>query len=172
MDELVKIGITAVVHIGNRSGPTDLSIPILPGDHRDHARMQDRAEMRILNFGHHFACAVLRVRRHIGNRIDLARWNVHGIQLIERRIYLIRGQKVMLDFDLAELYGVTTGNLNLAVRRNENRFPEDFMFQLTAEETESLILQIARSKGRGGRRKPISAFTEHGVAMLSINIFL
>ena len=58
----------------------------------------------------------------------------------------------MLNSDLAKLYGVTTGNLNLAVRRNERRFPEDFMFQLTADEHDALMLQIARAKGRGGRR--------------------
>ena len=73
----------------------------------------------------------------------------------------------MLDSDLADLYGVTTGNLNLAVRRNKSRFPQDFMFQLTAEEAKSLLLQTARSKGRGGRRTPPSVFTEQGVAMLS-----
>jgi hypothetical protein len=90
------------------------------------------------------------------------------LETITRRIYLIRGQKVMLDSDLAELYQVTTGNLNLAVRRNTERFPEDFMFQLTKEETESLLLQSARAKtGRGGRQTPPYAFTEHGVAMLS-----
>jgi hypothetical protein len=74
------------------------------------------------------------------------------VEVIERRIYLIRGQKVMLDQDLAELYGVTTGNLNLAVRRNPLRFPEEFMFQLSTEEMKSLILQSVRAKGRGGRR--------------------
>ena len=68
------------------------------------------------------------------------------VEAITRRIYLIRGQKVMLDADLAELYGVLTKNLNLAVRRNASRFPEDFMFQLTQEEAESLRLQIATSK--------------------------
>jgi hypothetical protein len=88
------------------------------------------------------------------------------VERIERKIYFIRDQKVMLDSDLAELYEVTTGNLNLAVRRNGRRFPEDFMFQLTAE-AEALLLQFARSKGRGGRRTPPYAFTEHGVAMLS-----
>jgi hypothetical protein len=89
-------------------------------------------------------------------------------ELIERRIYMIRGQKVMLDSDLADLYGVTTGNLNLAVRRNSERFPDDFMFQLTKEESQSLLLQIARAKSeRGGRQTPPYAFTEHGVAMLS-----
>src|SRR6266498_434189 len=90
------------------------------------------------------------------------------VELVERRIYLIRGQKVMLDSDLAELYQVLTKNLNLAVRRNLDRFPEDFMFQLTAEEAESLRLQFATSNvGRGGRRYMPYAFTEHGVAMLS-----
>jgi hypothetical protein len=91
------------------------------------------------------------------------------IQLIERRIYLVRGHKVMLDSDLAELYQVETFNLNKAVSRNPDRFPEDFMFQLSAEETDSLRFQIGISKpaGRGGRRYFPHAFTEHGVAMLS-----
>jgi hypothetical protein len=88
-------------------------------------------------------------------------------ELIEQKIYLIRRHKVMLDADLAELYGVTTGNLNLAVRRNQRRFPEDFMFQLSPKEARSLLLQSARPKGRGGRRTPPYAFTEQGVAMLS-----
>jgi ORF6N domain len=86
--------------------------------------------------------------------------------VVEHRIYLIRGLKVMLDSDLAKLYGVTTGNLNLAVRRNAERFPADFMFQLTQEELQDLILQFARSSW-GGHRKMPYAFTEHGVAMLS-----
>ena len=74
----------------------------------------------------------------------------------------------MLDSDLAKLYGVPTGLLNLAVKRNIDRFPSDFMFQLTKEEAEFLILQIAISKkGRGGRRKLPYVFTEQGVAMLS-----
>ena len=76
-----------------------------------------------------------------------------SVQLIERRIYLIRGQKVMIDVDLAELYGVPTKRLNERVRRNSQRFPEDFMFQLTKSEAESLRSQFATSKaGRGGRR--------------------
>jgi hypothetical protein len=85
------------------------------------------------------------------------------------KIYVIRGQKVMVDRDLAELYGVTTGNLNLAVKRNKNRFPKDFMFRLTVEEFETLILQSAISKkqGRGGTRKLPYVFTEQGVSMLS-----
>ena len=90
------------------------------------------------------------------------------IERIAASIYVIRGQKVMLDSDLAALYGVLTKNLNLAVRRNARRFPEDFVFQLTDEEDEALRLQIATSNvGRGGRRYPPRVFTEQGVAMLS-----
>ena len=87
---------------------------------------------------------------------------------IARRIYVLREHKVMLDSDLADLYQVTTGNLNLAVKRNRSRFPADFMLQLTKDENASLLLQVARAKGsRGGRRTPPYAFTELGVAMLS-----
>lgn len=90
------------------------------------------------------------------------------VELIERRIYLIRGRKVMLDTDLAELYQVLTKNLNKAVKRNLDRFPEDFMFQLTKDEAESLRFQFGTSNlGRGGRRYLPYAFTEQGVAMLS-----
>ena len=90
------------------------------------------------------------------------------LELIERRIHLIRGQKVMLDSNLAELYQVPTKSLNLSVRRNRDRFPEGFMFQLTKEEAHALRFQIETSnKGRGGRRHLPYAFTEHGVAMLS-----
>jgi ORF6N domain len=91
------------------------------------------------------------------------------VELIERRIYLIRGRKVMLDRDLAALYEVETFNLNKAVKRNRDRFPEDFMFQLTREEAAPLRFQIGMSKpvGRGGRRTLPYAFTEQGVAMLS-----
>jgi hypothetical protein len=86
---------------------------------------------------------------------------------VARLVFFVRGEKVMLDADLAQLYGVTTGNLNKAVKRNQARFPGDFMFQLTDKETESLIFQSGRSKGRGGRRHRPYAFTEQGVAMLS-----
>jgi len=90
------------------------------------------------------------------------------VEYIERRIYLLREQKVMLDSDLADLYQVTTGNLNLVVKRNRIRFPADFMFQLTKDESASLVLQSAIAKrGRGGRQTPPYAFTELGVAMLS-----
>ena len=82
-------------------------------------------------------------------------------------IYVIRGHKVMLDNDLAELYGVTTGRLNEQVKRNIERFPEDFMFQLTQEEYEILKSQIATSRSWGGRRHPPNAFTEHGAVMLA-----
>lgn len=86
---------------------------------------------------------------------------------IERRILLIRRQNVMLDADLAELYEVETKVLNRAVRRNQPRFPVDFMFQLNAEEFENLRCQIGTSSSWGGRRHPPLAFTEQGVAMLS-----
>lgn len=87
---------------------------------------------------------------------------------IEKKIILIRGQKVMLDSDLAALYGVETGALNRQVKRNTERFPDDFMFELTPQEVTGLICQFGISrKGRGGRRKPVHAFTEQGVAMLS-----
>src|SRR5438874_8664271 len=89
------------------------------------------------------------------------------IRQVAKVIRVIRGEKVLLDFDLAPLYGVTTGNLNKALRRNRERFPSDFMFQLTAAEAESLIFQFGRAKGRGGRRHRPYAFTEQGVAMLS-----
>jgi phage regulator Rha-like protein len=87
---------------------------------------------------------------------------------IERRIFLIRKQKVMLDTDLAELYGVTTKRLNEQVRRNLKRFPADFMFQLNVDEASFLRSQFATSNvGRGGRRYLPYAFTEQGVSMLS-----
>jgi hypothetical protein len=88
---------------------------------------------------------------------------------IEQAIYLIRGEKVMLDRDLAKLYGVLTGALNQAVRRNRDRFPEDFMSQLRAEEVRQLNLSqivIGSEKHRDPRLRPY-AFTEQGVAMLS-----
>ena len=87
-------------------------------------------------------------------------------EMVVNKIYQIRGQRIMLDRDLAELYGVTTGNLNLAVRRNKNRFPVDFMFQLNKSEMQNLILQSATSSWGGTRKFPY-AFTEHGVLMLS-----
>jgi len=106
---------------------------------------------------------------------------IASVEQIESQIFLIRGQKVMLDADLAELYGVETGALNRAVKRNSERFPDDFMFQLTAEEFADLRCQIGISNlrsqfatsnnsvgntaGRGGRRHLPYAFTEHGAIM-------
>ena len=92
-----------------------------------------------------------------------------NLQLIQSKIYEIRRQKVMLDRDLAELYQVTTGNLNKAVKRNLKRFPPDFMFQLTVEKWEALRFQIGILKnGRGEHTKYLPyAFTEQGLAMLS-----
>jgi hypothetical protein len=89
------------------------------------------------------------------------------VPLIESRIWLIRGHKVLLDSDLAALYQVETGALNRAVKRNRDRFPEDFMFQLSAREVDELLrCQIGTSnEGRGGRRYRPYVFTEQGVAM-------
>lgn len=91
---------------------------------------------------------------------------MNDIQTIQNKIYETRGQKVMLDLDLAEMYGVATKVLKRAVKRNEKRFEgQDFMFELTSEEF--LRCQIGTSKGRGGTRYMPFAFTELGVAMLS-----
>ena len=87
-------------------------------------------------------------------------------ETVINKIYLIRGEKVMLDRDLAELYGVETRRLNEQVKRNIDRFPEDFMFQLTEIEFENLMSQIATSSWGGYRKLPY-VFTEHGVLMLS-----
>ncbi len=87
-------------------------------------------------------------------------------EIISNKIYFIRDTKVMLDKDLAKLYGVITGNLNKAVKRNIKRFPEDFMFQLTKGEFDNLKFQFGTSSWGGARSLP-HAFTEQGVAMLS-----
>lgn len=92
------------------------------------------------------------------------------LQLIQSKIYEIRGHKVMIDRDLAELYQVTTGNLNKSVQRNIKRFPSDFMFQLTKEEFNQLKTNLIFQNGIsnwGGTRKLPYAFTEQGLAMLS-----
>src|SRR4030065_2080508 len=88
------------------------------------------------------------------------------VEMIEKKILLIRGEKVMLDADLAELYEVETFNLNKAVKRNIDRFPDDFMFQLSNEEFKNLIFHFGISSWGGTRKLPY-AFTENGVAMLS-----
>lgn len=89
------------------------------------------------------------------------------ISLLQQKIFDIRGHKVMLDFDLAELYETETKRLKESVRRNKSRFPPDFMFELTKEELTSLRTQFATSNKRGGTRYLPFAFTEQGVAMLS-----
>ena len=89
-------------------------------------------------------------------------------ETIEAMIYTIRGHRVMLDSDLAKLYGLETGALNRQVKRNPDRFPDDFMMQLSHEEYDSLRCQFGISKnGKGGRRYQPLVFTENGVAMLS-----
>lgn len=93
---------------------------------------------------------------------------VAALDKVENAIHVIRGQRVMLDSDLAALYSVTTRQLNQHVARNKERFPEDFAYQLTQEVFTALMSQFVTSnKGRGGRRKMPWAFTEQGVAMLS-----
>ena len=110
------------------------------------------------------ACKNLKdlVKPDMGNK-----QTVVPLEQIEKLILLIRGQKVMLDRDLAELYGVETRILLQAVKRNKDRFPKDFMFQLDNKELVCLRSQIVMSKQRGGRRRPPYVFTEQGVAMLS-----
>jgi hypothetical protein len=91
-----------------------------------------------------------------------------GAEALAVLVRWVRGERVMLDADLARLYGVETGDLNRAVKRNSRRFPDDFMFVLNKQEVANLICQIGiSSSGWGGRRKPIMAFTEQGVAILS-----
>jgi phage regulator Rha-like protein len=93
-----------------------------------------------------------------------------SIESIGQNILVLRGHRVMLDHDLAEIYGVRTTRLNQQVRRNQKRFPDDFAFQLTASEYQFLMLQNATSnKGRGGRRKLPLVFTEHG-ALMAANV--
>lgn len=89
------------------------------------------------------------------------------LRLIQSKIYELRGQKVMLDFDLAEMYGTETKRLKETVKRNIRRFPSDFMFELSKEEYVCLRSQFATSNKRGGTRYMPFAFTEHGVAQLS-----
>jgi ORF6N domain len=98
---------------------------------------------------------------------DDASVQVVRVPAIQQRILVVRDREVMLDQDLAELYGVETRRLIEQVKRNIDRFPEDFMFQLTNDEAAALRSQSATSKGRGGRRYAPYVFTEQGVAMLS-----
>lgn len=98
------------------------------------------------------------------NSIEVSTFLSH--EIIERKIYLVHGKKVMFDRDLAALYGVTTGNLNKAVTRNLDRFPADFMFQLTPKEFKNLIFHFGTSSWGGTRKRP-RAFTDYGILMLS-----
>ncbi|MFA6280924.1 MAG: ORF6N domain-containing protein [Candidatus Omnitrophota bacterium] len=88
-------------------------------------------------------------------------------EMVKQKIYLIRGQKVMLDRDLAELYGVSTKVLNQAVKRNTGRFPADFMFRLTNKEKDKLVTNCDRFKTLKHSTVTPSVFTEHGILMLS-----
>jgi ORF6N domain len=101
------------------------------------------------------------------NQFDRTMTSRRKIAQLESAIYLIRGQRVMFDSDLAAIYRVTTKRLNEQVRRNISRFPEDFAFQLTAEELTNLRSQIATSSFHGGRRYRPWVFTEHGAIMLA-----
>jgi hypothetical protein len=102
-----------------------------------------------------------------GSTKEMGNNAVVSVSRIERMILLIRGQKLLLDSDLAELYEVETKELNKAVNRNLDRFPADFMFRLSPDEFDELRFQSGTSKARGGRRYLPYAFTEQGVAMLS-----
>ena len=93
--------------------------------------------------------------------------SVLALENVESVIHIVRGQRIMLDADLARIYGVTTSRLNQALRRNRNRFPADFVFQLQEHEFEVLRSQFVISKAQGGRRYLPWAFTEHGAIMLA-----
>jgi hypothetical protein len=98
----------------------------------------------------------------------LTKTSIVPVALISQKIFFVRGTRIMLDADLAQLYGVATKNLNKAVKRNASRFPSDFMFRLSFSDIRNLRFQIGTSKrGPGGRRYAPYAFTEQGVAMLS-----
>jgi hypothetical protein len=98
--------------------------------------------------------------------VNMAKEALVPAERIEKAIMVIRGQNVMLDHDLADLFGVTTSRLNEQVKRNLDRFPDDFLFRLTPEEFKNLMSQSATSSSKwGGRRKPPLAFTEHGAVM-------
>ena len=123
--------------------------------------------LHLCNAPHPENVIICKTARQVGEKGDQGMAGKNTLivtESIEAKILLIRGQKVMLDADLAELYGVETRRLNEQVRRNSERFPEDFMFQLTAEEFENLKSQFATSSW-GGRRKLPYVFTEHGAIM-------
>jgi hypothetical protein len=101
------------------------------------------------------------------NQFDQIMSSHRKIANLQGAIHLIRGQRVMLDFDLAMIYGVTTKRLNEQLKRNRLRFPADFAFQLTVQEFRTLKSQIATSSSHGGKRKLPWVFTEHGALMLA-----
>src|SRR5215207_5027930 len=112
---------------------------------------------------------VIQCGQHLTKGPHMSNTNLIPVEKIEKAIYLIRGEKIMLDRELAKLYDVTTAALNQAVRRNRERFPEDFMFQLTLLEVAQLNrsqIVIGSQKHRNPRSRPY-AFTEQGIAMLS-----
>jgi len=122
---------------------------------------------------HRHACCTIRLQRRTTYEQQAALMIMERpenkkslVKKVEGLILVVRGHKFILDRDLAILYGVSTGNLNRAVSRNLDRFPNDFMFQLTKQEVADLIFHFGTSRW-GGTRKPPRAFTEHGVAMHS-----
>jgi hypothetical protein len=119
-------------------------------------------QLSLLSGFHHFLYHAARPRLF---KIMAKNSTLIPVERIEKAIYMIRGEKVILDEDLANLYGTDTRSLVQAVKRNIWRFPIDFMFQLSADEFKSLRSQIVISKVRGGRRSRPFAFTEHGVIM-------
>ncbi len=120
----------------------------------------------MLGLKHHSSLALM-PQKQVSTQSTAAS-SITTYTMVEQRILFIRGQKVMLDRDLAELYGVATRVLNQAVKRNLERFPKDFMFQLTKEETQFLRSQfVISNQSRGGRRYLPYAFTEHGAVMLA-----
>lgn len=132
--------------------------------------MTGTSQRRCFSSCRDWKCVKLKRSRTLTSRKELTLTNTDltRSERIENAIYLIRGEKVMLDRDLALLYEVETKVLNRAVKRNLQRFPSDFMFQLTADEAFVLRCQIGTSnEGRGGRRYLPYVFTEQGVAMLS-----
>ena len=105
-------------------------------------------------------------KRKIGRLLKMPKRRVTVLSAVESRILFLRHQRVILDADIAELYGVPVKVLNQQIKRNADRFPSDFVFRLTAKEHDSLRSQIVTSKkGRGGRRYRPNAFTEHGAIM-------
>jgi ORF6N domain len=146
-------------------------MPVVQAEAADRRKRSGRT-LRQINFSITWPSEMLALSNALSYVLHMAKKRasarVATIDEIERSIHVIRGQRVMLDADLAALYGVPTGVLNQQVTRNRERFPTDFAYQLTQQEFTSLISQIVISNaGRGGRRTRPWVFTEQGVAMLS-----